>query len=122
MGLFSLVGSIIGGSKKKKAADAAGKLINDAAMKGVAESARQFDATRQDFAPYQEAGQAALERMTALLGMGTPESQASEIEALRETPLYKSLYNTGEEAVLADAISTIATGGFNPKTFLKAIM
>lgn len=82
-------------------------------MKGIEETARQFDLTRADYAPYQEAGKNALARFSDLLGMGTPEAQQTAISALRETPLYKSLYGAGEEAVLANASATGGLRGGN---------
>lgn len=117
-GIIKGVTGLIGGNKQAKATKQAAQLEFDAAMKGIAEQARQFDTTRADFAPYQQAGQAALERMTALLGMGTPESQASEIEALRGSPLYKSLYGAGEEAILANASATGGLRGGNAQRSL----
>src|SRR5690606_2203704 len=108
MGLFSLLGGIIGGNKQAKAAKQAAQLQYDAAMQGVRETARQFDVTRQDFAPYQQAGVRALDRFGDLLGLNGREDQQREIDLLRASPLYKSLYGSGEEAILANAS---ATGG-----------
>lgn len=106
MGLFSLIGGIIGGGKQKKASKKAAQLQYDATVKGIEESARQYDTTRADFAPYQEAGRTGLERMSALLGLGGAEEQEAEISALRETPLYRALFGGGEEAILANASAT----------------
>lgn len=44
----------------------------------------------------------------ALTGAGGAEAQAGEIDALKASPLYKSLYESGEEAILQNAS---ATGG-----------
>lgn len=118
MGLFSLVGSIIGGNKQKKASQKAAQLQYDALMKGVEESARQFDTTRADYAPYTEAGRAGLSRYSALLGLNGPEAQSAEVAALRETPLYKTLFSTGEEATLANASATGGLRGGNTQRSL----
>lgn len=113
IGLFSLIGGFIGGGKQKKASKKAAQLQYDADMAGIAEEARQYDTTRADFAPYQEAGRSALQRMSALLGLGGEEEQSAEIAALRATPLYRSLYGAGEEAVLANASATGGLRGGN---------
>lgn len=113
MGLFTFIGGLIGGGKQKKAATAAGKLQNDAALKGIAESARQYDTTRADFAPYQEAGRNALARFGDLLGLNGADTQQAQIDLLRQTPLYQSLYRNGENAVLANASATGGLRGGN---------
>lgn len=105
-GIIKGVTGLIGGNKQAKATKQAAQLEFDAAMKGIAEQARQFDTTRADFAPYQKAGADALDSFRTLLGLDGAEGQASAISALRETPLYKSLYGSGEEAVLANASAT----------------
>lgn len=91
---------------------------HDAALKGIAESARQFNVTRQDFAPYQEAGTQALGAMTDLLGLGGEAEQQSAIDALRDSPLYRSLYRAGEEATLANASATGGLRGGNTQRSL----
>ncbi len=118
MGLFSVIGGIIGGGKQKKAAKKASQLQYDAAIKGIDESARQFDATRADFQPYQEAGVGALDKISALLGLSGGEQQQAEINGLRESPLFKSLYRSGEEAVLSNASATGGLRGGNNVTGL----
>lgn len=113
MGLFSTIAGFIGGNKQAKASKKAAKLQYDAAIKGVEETARQFDLTREDFQPYQEAGVSALDKLTALLGLGGADEQQTEIDALKETPLYKSLYRSGEDAILANASATGGLRGGN---------
>lgn len=108
MGLFSLVTNLIGGGKAAKATKKAAQLQYDAAIKGVDETARQFDLTRGDYASEQAAGESALKRLLSLVGLGGAEEQQTEIAGLRESPLFKSLYRSGEDAILANAS---ATGG-----------
>lgn len=118
MGLFSFVGGLIGAGKQAKATKKAAQLQHDAAMAGVSETRRQFDATRADFAPYQQAGTEALARMEALLGLQGAQAQTSEIDSLRASPLYRSLYNAGEEATLANASATGGLRGGNTQRSL----
>ena len=78
MGLFgSIIGgltSIIGGNSQKKAADAGAKAQTQAAQMAIDEQRRQYDTSRQDFAPYLNSGTAALQQINDLLGISTPGS------------------------------------------------
>lgn len=118
MGLFSLIGSIIAGNKQAKASKKAAQLEYEAATKGIAESARQFDVTRTDFAPFQRFGEAGLENFSDLIGFNGADAQSAQITALRDSPLYQSLYRNGEEAVLANASATGELRGGDTKASL----
>lgn len=108
MGLFSFIGGLFGGGSQKKAADRAAKLQYDAAMAGIAASERQYNQTREDYQPYREAGYGALDKMSDLIGLGGADAQTAELDALRGSPLYKTLFKGGQDAILASAS---ATGG-----------
>lgn len=118
MGLFSLIGGIIGGGSSKKAARRAAQLQYDAAMEGIEETRRQFDLTRQDFASEQQLGEDSIAAYRRLTGLDGADAQSAEIEALRESPLYQSLYNNGLEANLAAAS---ATGGLRGGNFKETL-
>jgi len=113
MGLFSLIGGIIGGNKQAKATRQAADLQYQAAMAGVDETRRQFDLTRGDFSSEQQAGEDALAGMRALLGLDGAEAQQGEIDALRGSPLYQSLYGNGRDSMLANASATGGLRGGN---------
>lgn len=108
MGLFSLIGGIIGGNAQKKGSKKAAQLQYDAAMAGLAQDQKQFDTTRADYQPYQALGTAGVQNYGDLLGLNGSDPQAAQIAALRASPLYQSLYRNGENSVLANAS---ATGG-----------
>lgn len=118
MGLFSLFGDIIGGNKAKKAATAAGNTINAAAQAGITESARQFDATRTDFAPYRELGAKSLTGFGNIAGLNGDDAQSSALAALRASPFYQMLYSSGEEAILANGSATGGLRGGNMQSSL----
>lgn len=118
MGLFSLIGGIIGGGGAKKASKKAAQLQYDAAMKNIDESARQFDLTRADFAPEQQAGNDALVKMRALLGLDGTDGQQSEIDSLRGSPLYQSLFKNGQDTILASGSATGGLRGGNTEAAL----
>ena len=113
MGLFKLIGGFIGGNAQKKGAKKASQLQYDAAIKGIDETARQFDATRADFAPYQALGAGAAPHLGDLTGINGADQQQVEIDALRASPLYQSLYRNGEEALLQNASATGGLRGGN---------
>jgi hypothetical protein len=116
--IFKMVGGFIGGGAQKKASRRAEQLQYDAAMKGVAESARQFDLTRADFASEQQLGEDAIGGFRGLVGLDGADEQQAAIMALRESPLYQSLYRNGEEATLANASATGGIRGGNTQRSL----
>jgi hypothetical protein len=68
-------GAIIGAGSAllgMNAADNAASAQQAATDKAVGEQQRQFDTTRSDLAPYRQAGNAALARLQALLGLSSP--------------------------------------------------
>lgn len=125
MGLFSSIGKAIGsvvggitGSKSQaKAAERAGDLQYQAAMRGIDEQRRQFNLSREDQMPWLEAGETALGGIMDLLGLapggGGAEQQAEAIAALESSPLFQSLVRSGEEAILANASATGGLRGGN---------
>lgn len=122
MGLFSAVGALagglLGGSSGSKSARVAAESQERIADQAIAEERRQFDLTRADFASEQQLGEDAIGGFRALSGLDGPEAQAAEIAALKESPLYRSLYGAGEEAILA---TKSATGGLRGGNIIDAL-
>lgn len=118
MGLFSLIGGIIGGNKQAKASKEAARLQYEATQDGIAESRRQFNQTREDYQPFRDLGYGALDNFGDLIGINGAEAQQSEIDLLRASPLYQSLFDNGQEAMLASAS---ATGGLRGGNFQGAL-
>lgn len=118
MGLFSFVGSLLGGGSAKKASRRAAQLQYDAQMAAIAETRRQFDATRADFASEQALGEDAIGGFRALLGLDGNDAQQSAIGNLKTSPLYTSLLENGREAILANASATGGLRGGNTQDFL----
>ena len=113
MGLFSFLGGMIGGSAAKSASRKAEAAQLGYLDKALGEEHRQFDLTRSDYAPAREAGTAALGAEGDLVGLHGGGVQASAIEALRNSPLFQSLFRTGQEAVLQNASATGGVRGGN---------
>lgn len=113
MGLFSLVGGLLGGGAEKKASKKATQQQIDALNKAIAEQQRQFDLTRSDLAPAREALGPSVGGIEDLLGLNGNDKAQSSIEALKNSPVYKSLYDNGLEAVLQNASATGGIRGGN---------
>ena len=105
MGLFSFVGGLFGGGSQKKASQKAMQAQVDALNRGIDVQNAQFQQSRADFMPYQQAGTGALEQLTGLINPADPAALTSQLQA---SPLYGALYRGGEEALLQNAS---ATGG-----------
>ena len=104
---------MIGGGKAKKASRQAEAARLEAVNKGIAENARQFDLTRGDFASEQRFGEDSITNYRGLVGLDGADAQQAQIELLRGTPLYQSLYNNGRDAILANASATGGLRGGN---------
>ena len=108
MGLFSLIGGIIGGGKAKKASKKATQAMVDAYNRGIDVQNQQFETTRADFAPWRTTGTTALSQLGDLVGTNGADEQAAAIDQLKASPFYQRLFGQGQDAVLAAAS---ATGG-----------
>lgn len=113
MGLFSLVGSLLGGGSEKKAIKGATKAQIDALNKAIEEQHRQFDLTRSDLSPAREALAPSIGGLQDLLGLNGNEAAQTSIDALKDSPMYRSLYDNGLEAVLQNASATGGLRGGN---------
>jgi hypothetical protein len=113
MGLFSFIGGLLGGGSEKKAVKKATQAQIDALNKGIDEQHRQFDLTRGDLAPAREALGPSMGGLMDLLGLNGGGSQGSAIDALKNSPFFKSLFNTGQESVLQNASATGGLRGGN---------
>lgn len=120
MGLLGLVGSIFGGNSAKKAAEKAAQAQIEAARIATDEQRRQFDITQGNLKPWLTAGQTALDEQLGILGLGPQgrEGQAASIAALKDSPLYSSIYDNGVEAILANASATGGLRGGNTQNSL----
>lgn len=113
MGFFKLVGSLIGSGAAKKASRKAESAQLEYLNKALGEQQRQFEVTRQDYAPLLSL----LAPSVAQLGNGTgingAERQQEFLTSLQNSPLLESLYRTGTEGVLQNASATGGLRGGN---------
>jgi hypothetical protein len=113
MGLFSFLGGLVGGNSARRASQRAETAQIGYLDRALGETSRQFDISRADNAPFLEAGTEALGAQGDLIGLNGPEAQMAAIERLRSSPLFQSLYRTGEEAVLQNGSATGGLRGGN---------
>lgn len=111
MGLFSSIAGLFGAKKKKKAVAAASQRQVLAAEESLARSREIFSGTQANLQPTIDRGNAAGGAWAELLGLGG--NQQGAIDALKASPLYQSIFNNGQEAVLQNASATGGLRGGN---------
>lgn len=136
-----IAGAIIGGNASKKAAKAQEK----STQRGIAEISRQYDLTRQDFAPWRAEGATAIGKMGEMLkpgydhttspgyefrlgeGMRTVENSAAAKGILQSGGTLKGLMRYGQGVAAEDfndqfnRQASVAAGGQQVNTTLGAL-
>jgi hypothetical protein len=118
MGLFSFVGGLLGAGSAKKASRRAEAAQLQFLTQALGEQRLQREQDRADFAPWRTGGAEAFGEQGDLLGINGPEAQAAAIARLQGSPMFQSLYRTGEEAVLQNASATGGLRGGNTQRSL----
>lgn len=106
MGIFdTLLGNTAADTSNAAAADTYAKQQD--AIKGIKKYGNQYAASFRDlstaYAPYAQSGNAALQRLMAGLGLGTPEDQAAFVNSYRSLPGYEAGLESGTRAVTRGA-------------------
>ena len=109
----SLGGTIGGGMDSSTAAKKASNAQYDAATAGIQEQQRQFDAIVEMMKPFLTTGTTALAQQGNLLGIGGSDAQQQAINQLKNSPLYTSLLEQGENRLLQNASATGGLRGGN---------
>lgn len=104
---------MLGAGSQKKAVKKATQQQVDALNAAIAEQRRQFDVTNANFQPYRDIGGKGLAGLGDLVGVNGAPQQQSAIDALKASPLYQSLFNNGQEALLQNASATGGIRGGN---------
>ena len=119
-GLVAVGGAtVVAGGLNYLAADKAGEVQAEASRAGIAETARQFDITQEQLAPFREAGVSALAEQQALLGLGTPEEAEAAMARFTETPGQQFLRSQQERALTRNAAAIGGLGGGNVRRALQ---
>lgn len=112
------IGSIAGGLISSSGTSDAAAAQQQESQAAIGEQQREFNITQQNFAPYLQAGTGALGSLGTLLGLNGNGPLQSAINNLKASPLYTSLYNTGNETILQDASATGGLRGGNTQRSL----
>lgn len=110
----SLLSGVLGGKGAKKAAQAQAA----AYQKGIDEQSREFDATQARFKPYNDFGLASMDQLSNFLGLNGNDKQGSAIDALKQSPAFTALFNTGQDTILQNAAATGGLRGGNTQNSL----
>jgi hypothetical protein len=111
MGLFSFAAGLLGGSAQKKASQKATNAITGALGNSIGTQNAFAQQTRDDYMPYTTAGAGAVNQIAGLTdGSMSADALTAQIKA---NPLYSSLYDNGEEALLQNASATGGLRGGN---------
>lgn len=116
--LGDTIGGITGAKQAGEAAERAGQTQAAAAEKGIEEQRRQFDALVELMAPYVTAGTGAMGQQQALIGLQGAEAQKQAISGFEQSPLFQSLTQQGENAILQNASATGGLRGGNVQAAL----
>lgn len=106
-------GSVIAGNAAKSAGNKAAAAQQQAAQMQIDEQRRQYDQTRTDLAPWMTQGTNAANAQGDLLGLNGASAQQAAISAQQGSPLYQSLFNNGQNTLLANASATGGLRGGN---------
>lgn len=129
----NVLGKITGASQAGKAAEQAGQTQAAASQAGIEEQRRQFDSLVQLMSPYVQAGTGAMDRLSpfeqagqqafgqqqALVGLQGPEAQQQAMAGFEQSPLFQSLQQQGEGAILQNASATGGLRGGNVQAALS---
>lgn len=111
--------AIASASSQRKAAKKAGQATTKAAESQVAESRRQFDLTRGDFAGQRQRGEAAGTELAALTGISGVEAEQEALSRFQESPGQAFLRQRQERALLRNEAAIGGLGGGNVRTALQ---
>lgn len=112
----SLISGLIGKGGAKKAGKAQERQFNAA----LNQQNQQFQQTRADNMPWLTAGQQALGASGDLLGLHGNDPMAAAIAALKASPAFTSLYDTGADTILQNAAATGGLRGGNTNNSLAS--
>ncbi|VVE59457.1 hypothetical protein PIN31009_05540 [Pandoraea iniqua] len=132
-----LVGDLTGANAQADAAQNASQAQQQAAMAGIDEQRRQFDAVQKLLAPFVNAGtgaignyQGALGQLGNITGANGSTAQQGALDALKTNPLYTTAMDLGQQAILQNASATgglrggntISSLGYLPNQVLTNVM
>lgn len=117
-GAVTIGGSVLSANAAKSAANTAANAQAQANAQALALQQQQYEQARGDLTQWVDSGRSASQAQGNLLGLNGPDQQAATIAALKASPLYQSLFNNGQETLLANAAATGGLRGGNTQAAL----
>lgn len=117
--LGDVFGGITGAKQQADAASQASATQAAASAAGIAEQQRQFNKMVELMAPYVTAGTGALDQQKAIIGLSGPQAQQQATSGFEQSPLFQSLSQQGENAILQNASATGGLRGGNIQAALS---
>lgn len=114
----SLGGGVDSANAQADAAANAAGAQSSAALAGIAQQNKQFEAIQALLAPYTSAGSWAVKGQRELIGLDGGAAQQSAINALQGSPEFAALTQQGENGILANASATGGLRGGNVQAAL----
>jgi hypothetical protein len=111
-------GPLLNGFLQSKAVKDGSELQGAAALAGIDEQRRQFDAVQKMLSPYVNAGTAGLGGQMDLAGLNGAGKQQGAISALQNSPEFAAYQQQGENAILQNASATGGLRGGNVQAAL----
>lgn len=112
-GLGGIFGDIIGAKSNSHAIAHATNQQISGINQAIGEQQGQMVQNRTDEAPYTGFGAQSVGGLGDLLGLNGTDAASKAIAALKASPMFQSLFNTGQEAVLQNASATGGVRGGN---------
>lgn len=117
-----IAGNLLGNSSNKKSNQSAADAATAAQLAGLqgAQGAitDAYGQSRDLINPFIQTGAEANTALAELLGLSGAQPQQAAIQSLQASPLYRSLFRTGEEAILQNASATGGLRGGNTQRSL----
>lgn len=111
--------ALYGNYQQGKAAGKAAGAQSQAALAGIDEQHRQFDALQKLMSPYVQAGTGALSGQQDLLGLNGQEAQQKALSGIQSSPQFAALNQQGQNAILQNASATGGLRGGNTQAALS---
>lgn len=116
-----VVGGVTGASQQAEAGQAAAQTQAASSEAAIQEQRRQFDKIIELMTPYIQAGTGSLGQEQAMLGLRGASEQQASINQLMQSPLYQTMIQQGQNALLQNASATGGLRGGNTQAALAQL-
>lgn len=112
------LGNLTGSNQQLEAAQGAAQTQAASSQAAIDEQRRQFDAVIKMMSPYVAAGTSAIGQQQNLLGLSGSDAQQNALQQLQQSPLFSSMMQQGQNALLQNASATGGLRGGNTQAAL----